>query len=66
MIRLSYHIRATGARRAASPGGGLAHNRTGPCVAVIMVFSTIIGLVTGFYPAYRASRLNPLDALRYK
>jgi putative ABC transport system permease protein len=35
-------------------------------VAVIMIFSTIIGLVTGFYPAYRASRLNPLDALRYK
>lgn len=35
-------------------------------VAVIMVFSTSIGFLTGLYPSFRAARLNPLDALRYK
>jgi putative ABC transport system permease protein len=35
-------------------------------VLFIIVFSTLIGFVTGIYPAIRASRLNPLVALRYK
>ena len=32
----------------------------------IVVLSTSVGLIGGFFPARRASRLNPLDALRYK
>lgn len=35
-------------------------------VVVIIVFSTVIGLFTGIYPARRAGKLNPLAALRYK
>lgn len=35
-------------------------------VLVIILFSTFIGFFTGVYPSRRASRLNPLDALRYK
>jgi ABC-type lipoprotein release transport system permease subunit len=54
----------------------LAHRYGGPSVdiflapfwfvAVIMIFSTSIGFLTGLYPSFRAARLNPLDALRYK
>ena len=35
-------------------------------VFVIIAFSAVIGLLTGVYPSVRASKLNPLDALRYK
>jgi putative ABC transport system permease protein len=35
-------------------------------VLFILCFSTLIGFITGIYPATRASRLNPLVALRYK
>jgi len=34
--------------------------------AVVIAFSTVIGFCTGVYPSYRASKLNPLEALRYK
>jgi putative ABC transport system permease protein len=33
---------------------------------LIMTFSTVVGLMTGFYPARRAAKINALEALRYK
>jgi len=35
-------------------------------VILIISFSTIVGFLTGFYPAKRAARINALEALRYK
>lgn len=29
-------------------------------------FSALVGIFFGFYPAYRASKLNPIDCLRYE
>lgn len=33
---------------------------------IIVLFSMAVGIGTGFYPSKRASKLNPLDALRYE
>lgn len=35
-------------------------------VGVIVIFSTFVGFFTGIYPSFKAAKLNPLDALRYK
>jgi len=35
-------------------------------VAIAMLFATLLGMFSGLYPAYRASMMNPVEALRYE
>ena len=37
-----------------------------PLIAGTLLFSFLIGVISGIAPAYRASKLNPVDALRYE
>ncbi|MCK9454998.1 MAG: ABC transporter permease [Sulfurimonas sp.] len=37
-----------------------------PIVLVAFFFSTVVGVVFGYFPARKAARLNPIDALRHE
>ena len=37
-----------------------------PIIFVAITSAAMVGIFFGFYPARKASRMNPIDALRYE
>ena len=72
-ISLGLNELGAGAEQPAAGGGprspfagGLTTTLTAEPIILALVVSVVIGLVFGIYPASRASRLAPIEALRYE
>ncbi|NOZ82741.1 MAG: FtsX-like permease family protein [Euryarchaeota archaeon] len=47
-------------------GSGFVTLITPKLLLFSLLFALLVGVISGMYPAYRASRLEPVEALRYE
>lgn len=59
-------LMAWGINESSRDSGLLLFQLTPRLIVAVFVFSIVISVIAGFFPARRASKLNPVDALRYE
>jgi putative ABC transport system permease protein len=66
LLGVGASVGVTSAINAISPGSDWPVVISFPAAIVAMLFAAMVGIFFGFYPAWRASRLDPIEALRYE
>ena len=65
-LGIGMSVAATAIINEVLPGGNWPTVVSIPAAIVALVFAAGVGIFFGFYPARKASRLDPIDALRYE
>ena len=61
------HVRVDGGRHQhVPPWSALAADNLVTAIVAALLFSSAIGMFFGYYPARKASRLDPIESLRYE
>ncbi|MBM3234565.1 hypothetical protein FJZ19_05745 [Candidatus Pacearchaeota archaeon] len=66
-VGISYLLPYFGVSLGFGLGRGILQTVVSPSLLIFtLIFSTLIGMIFGAIPAFRASKLKPVDALRYE